>query len=336
MIRALVMAALLYGPHTPKAERSQKLSDRFEPRPGQLLSVDRISLLENSKNPEMIRGEIWIRPPEGQCLIIRGHFERRDQTICKPTPYKWTINDLDSLGRFRLNVMILAEWDDGTFLTWETPYRIGNFVAAGDKDSGNFEDVLIKRCQATTHDDDRSIVIEAFDGRRWKISLPEFDTPVREVEPEIPNLMVNVDSSKKPGAAETKTEDPADPKKSEAPADKTEENTVKKDEKAPSSVIGSLLSGGYKGHSVQTVRYNLPARGAFKMESGRFSETGAPQGMKGECRYIFENAPGDSKSGAIECHDTDTMDALYVHLPCFSELKVRKKKAIPTKKELTK
>ncbi|RZA12047.1 MAG: hypothetical protein EOP10_32040, partial [Proteobacteria bacterium] len=188
MISALVMGALLYGPQTPEAERIKRLTDFFEPRPGKLLTHDRISFLENSKKPELIKGEIWIRPPKGQCLIIRSDREQRDLTVCKPTPFKWTVDSLDSFGRFRLHATIMAEWDEGIDLTWETPYRIGNFVPAGDKDTNFSEDIVIKTCEAKVVDDERIVLLEAFDGRRWKIMLPEFDTPVLDEEPEIPNL----------------------------------------------------------------------------------------------------------------------------------------------------
>lgn len=336
MIHGLVMASLLYGPHTPAAERIQKLSELFEPRPGKLLPLDRISALENTKNPELIKGEIWIRPPKGQCLILRGDEKRRDRNICKPTPFKWTVDDLDTMGRFNLQVLLMEEWDDGVFLTWQTPYRIGNFVAAGDRESGAYEDVLIKTCKAWTMDGDRFAALEAFDGRRWKISLPEFDTPVNAVETEIPNLMVNIDTAKKKEAEAAKEQ----AEKKDEHGEKKDEHGAKpedkKDAKPGRSVLGSLLSGEYKEQLKPKPKFHLPSRGAYRMESGRFTETGSPQGMTGECRYIFKNAPGDKSSGAIECHDTDTMDELYVHVPCFSELTVREKPKKTGKKEESK
>lgn len=329
MIQGLVMASLLYGPQTQESIRIQKLSELFEPRPGNLLPLNKISELENTKEPEKIKGQIWINPPKGLCLIVRGDEKKKDQNICKRTPYRWTVDDLDSRGRLSLMVMQMAEWDDGIFLQWQTPYRLGNFVAAGDRESGAYEDIVIKTCQAETNDGERTIAIEAFNGRRWKVTLPNEDTPVNEVEAEIPNLMVNVDSKKKKEQeaeeakkAETKKEEAKDEKKEEPkkPEDKKDVNA------SSGSVLGSLLSGEYKEHLKPKLRYNIPSRGAFKMESGRFTETGSPQGMTGECRYIFKNAPGDKDSGAIECHDTDTMDEVYVHVPCFSQLEVREKK----------
>ncbi len=71
MISALVMGALLYGPQTPEAERIKRLTDFFEPRPGKLLTHDRISFLENSKKPELMNEKFDI-------IIVDG----RDRVNC--------------------------------------------------------------------------------------------------------------------------------------------------------------------------------------------------------------------------------------------------------------
>lgn len=329
----LAAAALLYGPHTPEAERQQRLSAYFEPKPGSQLELERLSMLENKANPAAMQGRIWLRPPKGQCFIVRAHKDYRDKVVCKPTPLSWSIDDLDGLGHLKLTILIQAEWDEGVALRWDTPYRVGNFVDAGDKENGSYADIVIKSCKASEVDGDRSILLESFEGRRWRINLPPFDTLVRLVNPPIPNLMVNIDSKKNAdGSSINKTTDAAKKSKAEDAAKShdsghADEHGDKKDAKKAAggggSILGALLSKGYKDSEDPQVIYYLPIRGSYKMESGLFTETGSPKGMNGECRYMFKNAPGDPQSGAIECHDTDTLDNVYVHVTCFSQLKER-------------
>lgn len=339
----LVAAAALFGRQTPEAERQLKLSTHFEPRPGQTLALDRLSELENKVEPAKMKGTIWVSPPKGQCLIVRTDLQKRDQRICKKSPVSWTIDDLTALGHFKMKILIEEDWDDGTWLTWNTNFRMGNFVDAGDKDTGNFSDILLRSCTATEVDGDRSVVLDTFEGRRFRFTLPDVDTPVRAVDPSMPNLIVNIDSKKNADGTTIDKKAEEEKKAKEEEAAKQGKGGAHGEAKAPEhppeeassgnkegakpnggSVLGALLSKGYKTEEVQEVKFRLPVRGSYKMESGLFTETGSPKGMNGECRYMFKNAPSDPKSGAIECHDTDTLDKVYVHVTCFSQLKERK------------
>ncbi|MBC7661909.1 MAG: hypothetical protein H7249_19630 [Chitinophagaceae bacterium] len=331
MIELALGAALLFGPHAPEAERSQKLSTFFMPMPNTRLELDRLSLLENRQTPETITGKIWMKPPKGQCLLVRTNLKHTDKRICKPTALEWRIDDLDALGHLSWTVLIEAEWDEGIVMKWNTDYRIGNFTAAGDKEAGMYEDIVIKTCKASELDGERTIVLDSFKGRRWRINLPEWDKPVNPVETPIPNLLVNIDSKKNADGStkgDKKDDKKAEGEHGEKPKDgsgnhdKTDEKKV---QSGGGSVLGALLSVGYKTEEVHKVTFNLPTRDAFQMESGRFTESGSPKGMNGLCRYVYKNAPGDPKSGAIECHDTDTLDNVYVHVTCFSELRPRVK-----------
>ncbi|RYZ53291.1 MAG: hypothetical protein EOP07_18070, partial [Proteobacteria bacterium] len=253
-----VAGALLFGPRTPEAERQQKISPLFEPKPGAELELDRLSMLENSAKPSSMKGQIWIKPPKGQCLIVRGDMDRPDKSYCKPSPIFWTLDDLDGLGRLKLTVLIEAEWDDGITLSWNSHYRVGNFVDAGDKKDGFYSDIIIKKCTATATDGDRSILLESFEGRRWRINLPEYDSPVRSVDPGIPNLLVNIDSKKNADGSniDKKAEAEKKAKEEEAHGGKkdehaaTDDHGAKKDDKKPAagggSVLGDLLTKGFK------------------------------------------------------------------------------------------
>jgi len=340
MIGLLFVAASLFGRQTPDLERQNKLAPHFEPRPGKVLEVDRLSMLEHSIDPSKMKGTIWVTPPKGQCLIIRSDLARRDKSVCKRSPVQWSIDDLNALGVLKLQVLTQEEWDEGTALTWDTHFRMGNFVEAGDKDSGNFSDILIKSCTATEIDGDRSILLQSYEGRRFRFTLPQFDKPVRAVDPDIPNLIVNIDTKKNADGSTVDKKSEVEKKAKEDAAKNSEHGAAspepspgetgaegaapKEAKKTGGSVLGALLFKGYKAEVVEEVIFRLPPRGSYKAESGLFTETGSPKGMNGECRYMFKNAPGDPKSGAIECHDTDTLDKVYVHVTCFSQLKERR------------
>ncbi len=333
MIHALAIAAsLLYGAKAPEAERRQKLDPLFSPRPGAPLELERLSLLENSKRPSYIRGQIWVKPPKGLCLIVRTDMKKPDQNVCKAKPISWEIDDLDAAGRLRLHVSTPEEWDDGLDMIWTSPYRLATLVAAGDKEAGSFEEVPIQSCKAKTVENERSITLETFAGRKFFITLPEFDTPIASKQAESPNLIVNIDTAKTKEAEKAKAAEHG--KDEHEKKDEHGAPEPAKDEHGPpkeaakgggTSVLGQLLTKGYNQEAHQEEKFTLNTRHAYKMESGYFSETGAPRGMTGICRYIFKNAPGDPDSGAIECHDTDTLDSIYVHVTCFSQLKVHEK-----------
>lgn len=308
------LLASLFTAKTPEVERQRVLEKFFEPRPNKMLRVLDRSALINSKEPFTIKGELWVRPPKGTCLLLRSDYSKADQRICKPTLVNWELQDLDATGRLTFLVLTEESWDEGTHLRWQTPYRVANVVAFGEQETGNFEDVPIRQCTAKVVEGERIIVLETFTGKKWTIYLPDSDQPAVPDLKEAPKLLINLDS------AQIRAEEAAKPQEKK---DQEKKDKASKPAEAPTSALAQLLTKGYKEEEKQYEKFHVPKRDAFEMESGRFSETGSPRGMTGRCRYKFKGAAGDPESGIIECFNTDTMDSIFTLVTCFPQLKPR-------------
>lgn len=303
MIVALSILANVIGlpPDATIEQRQERLKPFFSPRPGEMLSVTQRAVTVERRDPLLVKGELWIKPPKGGCLTVRTDYEHKDVVYCKATPITWDIFALDASGRLHLTVLYDNE-PEGTYLTWPTPYRVANYVPLGGMEAMENYNIPIHKCVATDDGETRKIVLHTMDNRRWYILLPDYDTPFKTNEPP-PNLIVK-----------------SDLKKDEPPA------AAEPGEKKPAkSILGQLLSGEYKKVQKKEFNFRVGKRNAYEMSSSGFSETSTPQGMQGRCRYMFEGAAGDPKSGVIECYDTDTFDTIYTHVTCFSQLKPRLK-----------
>lgn len=297
---ALTASQLLFPPNSTLEQRQAVLKKFFSPMPGEMLTVTDRAVAVERRDPLLVKGELWIHPPKGTCLIVRRDFEQKDRTYCKKTPITWDIFDLDASGRLHFNVLLEND-PETTWVTWPTPYRVANYVPLGATESGDNYNIPIQKCEAVDDGIMRKIILHTMDNRRWYIFLPEYDEPMKVAEP-LPNLHVQ-----------------SDMKKEEKPAEKTGEK------KPAKSVLGQLLSGEYKKAQKQEFIFRVSRRNAYEMSSSGFSETSSPQGMLGKCRYSFSGAPGDPQSGVIECYDTDTFDTIYTHVTCFSEFKPKLK-----------
>jgi len=297
----VLMASQLTFPEGSTMEQRQAILKKFfSPKPGELLHVTERAIAVERRDPLLVKGELWVHPPKDSCIVVRRDMEQRDRTYCKKAPIGWDIFDLDAAGRLHFNILIDGT-SDITFLTWPSPYRVANYVPIGAMETGENYNIPIHKCEASDDGVSRKIVLHTMDNRRWFIFLPDFDQPLKVSEP-LPNLNVKSD---------LKTEEkPAAPDEEKKPA---------------KSVLGQLLSGEYKKAKKQEFIFRVSRRNAYEMSSSGFSESGAPQGMLGKCRYSFSGAPGDADSGVIECYDTDTFDTIYTHVTCFSKLKPKLK-----------
>lgn len=297
---ALTASQLLFPPNATLEQRQAVLKKFFSPEPGKMLTVTQRAVAVERRDPLLVKGELWIHPPQGTCLIVRRDFEQKDRSYCKKTPITWDIFDLDASGRLHFNVFLDND-PETTWVTWPTPYRVANYVPMGAMESGENFNIPIQKCEAIDDGVMRKIILYTMDNRRWYIILPEYDEPMKVADP-LPNLQVQ-----------------SDVKNEEKPA----ENNGKK--KPAKSVLGQLLSGEYKKAQKQEFIFRISRRNAYEMSSSGFSETSSPQGMLGKCRYSFSGAAGDPASGVIECYDTDTFDTIYTHVTCFSEFKPKLK-----------
>jgi hypothetical protein len=297
---ALIASQLIFPANATLEQRQAVLKNYFSPKPGELLSVTNRAMAVERRDPLLVKGELWIHPPRGTCLIVRRDFEQKDRTYCKKTPITWDIFDLDAAGRLQFNVLLDND-PESTYLTWPTPYRVANYVPLGAMETGENYNIPVHKCEAIDDATSRKIILHTMDNRRWFIFLPEYDQPLK-VSEAIPNLHVQSDVKQEEKPAEDKGE-----------------------KKAAKSVLGQLLSGDYKKAQKKEFIFRVNRRIAYEMSSSGFSETGAPQGMLGKCRYSFFGAPGDPASGVIECYETDTFDTIYTHVTCFSQFKPKLK-----------
>jgi hypothetical protein len=297
----VLMASQSIFPEGSTLEQRQAILKKyFSPKPGEMLEVTPRAIAVERRDPLLVKGELWIDPPKGTCIVVRRDYEQKDRTYCKKTPITWDIFDLDAAGRLHFNVF-LDNNPETTFITWPSPYRVANYVPLGAMESGENFNIPIFKCEAVDDGSLRRIILHTMDNRRWYILLPEYDQALKAAEP-LPNLRVQSD---------VKKEEPA-------PAANAEKKPAK-------SVLGQLLSGEYKKAQQQEFIFRVSRRNAYEMSSSGFSETSSPQGMQGKCRYTFSGAPGDPDSGVIECYDTDTFDTIYTHVTCFSEFKPKLK-----------
>jgi hypothetical protein len=333
----LWLSQTLITPQMSTAQRHERLGPLFEPRPGTRLEMSRKVLADRTKDPLFLKGEIWVKPPKGSCLRIRSDFDKPDQKICRPQTISWNIHEIDPAGRIQ-RLVIAGNPDEGTLLTWNTPYRMANFVAFGKMEKGEDEDVPVWSCEAQEVEDpvnpklakERSIILTLFNGRRWRIDLPEVDTalpPPKVKKPEPVQDAPQAETKEEP-KAEAKEEPKADPKNTEAaPSPETPREK---------SRLEKLLSGESVEEEKIAYYFRVTGQEVFEMPSTFFREGDSPGGLKGKCRYKFKGASYDKDSGVIECYDTSSMDAVYVHVPCMSQLSSRPVFPPPEKEEQVK
>ncbi len=309
---ALVLSSpLLFAGETPTMQRQAQLGAYFDPPPGQPLEISKKAIARQAgKSPQLLSGQIMVKPPKGQCLRIRRDLDEPDKKICKPEPISWKLHELDNAGRLQ-RLVISGSPDEGTLLSWPTPYRIANFVPFGEKDKGEDQDIAVLSCERREQREDvkgrqtieRSIVLSLADGRRWMIELPAFDT-------KLPRPKVKIKKEEAPPKADPHAEKPAE-EHAEKPADP--HGPAPKEEKSP---LAKILSGEKLVEAKPPYYFRITGENVYEMPSTFFHESDAPSGFKGKCRYLYKGAPYDHDSGVIECYDTSSMDAVYVHLTC--------------------
>jgi hypothetical protein len=150
-------------------------------------------------------------------------------------------------------------------------------------------------------------------GKTWVILFPEEDHPLKAEAPR-PNLYVRILTTTSDGKSLV-----VDPN-AEGAGDANGQPA-----KSRHRILALKLSGRYKQAKKKIYNFQLAKRRTFEMDSSRLMENAVPKGMKGRCRYRYQGAPADPDSGVIECFNTDSYDALYVHLTCASALQANPK-----------
>ena len=304
----------LYPDDTPEAKRVEVLSKYFDPQPGKSPAVvETYERVKNKKNPLKAKGYIWVRPPKGHCFIITREMDHMDKAICEPTRLSFDLSDISLSGKIHWLVS-QSEADEGTKLTWQTPYRIANYIPLGMFEQAANERHPIYSCEAIRSGTNRKIILTFFDDRKWYIPFPDYDTQVAGKKAD-KNLFVRVMTTNKDGK----------PEASDASSEDEDNRITAEDVKRKHKILAMKLSGKYKEKKKKEYSFLVRPWEAYEMNSAHVMEVGGPLGLNGKCRYKFSGAKFDEHSGVVECFNSDSYDALFAHLTCSSELPIRPK-----------
>jgi len=305
----------LFPLDTPHEQRLQHLQSYFDPPLGSVITAARAELREKTERPLEVRAYVRITPPPKACFILRRSPTLPDQNICQSTEVSFTIGEIAEDGSIEWLILQSPE-DEGTTVSWQTPYRIARFIALGEFDSGVHTKIPITSCVAEQSSLQRKVSLQLMNGQRWIVLFPKKDVPL-EPDKKIPNLFVRTMTTGSDGKSHAM----------EASSGGEVEGTVEQISRADSpgsdrhSLLALRLSGRYKNVKDEVYSFNIDARNSFQMDSAHFLLTNAPMGMNGLCRYRYQGAPADPTSGVIECFKTESYDAVYLHMTCSGQIK---------------
>lgn len=358
------LAASLFTSADTPPERIARLKDYFQPAIGSMVHLhpDQLANIHHRQDQLGARGFITVTPPAGRCLVIKRADHLDDSVVCKKTQLAFSLRELQYNGNVRW-LVYTGKGDDGTEVSWPTPYRLLQYVRAGQMHKESIPDFVLK-CQATDKPE-RKVEIETLGGAKYTIRFPRYDTLM--IQPPEQNLFVKDQSadtddifakSKEPPPAtpeeptEGESDKPQDQVAREAEARLAREQQLKEetaairqkvldeeneDEFVPTGKTGSddiFSSLAKKSHLKRVYHWNITKRQAFKMEAINFISHGSPQTKRGSCRYRYQGGPFDKATGAVECVFTEAFDAVIVPLTCTTHWLPRRDPHAKTFEEL--
>ena len=301
---ALIYGAALITGDLPLKDRLTLLSKHFTPKPGAEIAVDEYAAKEfgaKDRDRGLLYGIIEVSPPKGTCFTISTSEDRGDIEVCKKTPLRWRMQDLDRLTGKLIWKIKTGPGDFGTPVEWRTNYIIAKVIPSS-KDFGEADStpIFIRSCRAIAADPSvgmgRRIELDLFSGKKWLIRFPERDEIIPTPPP--PATPPPIEDKKKPAHGEGKGEGEGEGE--HAAPTPTPEPTPKPP--APEA-------------------WTLSTRRGFEMDvSGFLTGVSTPPGTKGKCRYQYDGAIGDFSSGRMECHYSDEFTYVYMPLPCIKYL----------------
>jgi hypothetical protein len=354
-----------------EGDRVSALSAYFDPKPGEkavLESPEKQEIIAGQKiSPDRLRGYIRVNPPKGRCLKVEIQSpdsdpqSRHDVTkLCKPGDVVFRLGDMDEFGEINA-VATTGPDDQGTRLSWATPYRVAFVIPNGIKLPAESTPLYVRGCTATKSADmGRRVFVDLFTGERWFIRFPPTDMPVD------PGPQINLDTGDVPivkggfgyraAKRRSKVREAREAAKLEADikAGKVKPPVKDNPEKADKADDGH--GGGQKKpakkakatppptpepskgpFTAMDFSWKISRYNTFVMPSGNFMPDGAlPPGMIGECRYSYETSSAEfPEGGLIECHGADRFAYVYLPLTCISgqpDFLVPREK-LPEKKE---
>ncbi len=306
--------ASLFNQSATQQERLKILKPMFSPPVGHTVRIKRSSKVKFSANHLRTKGFIQVNPPQDQCLTITTDPEKPDHRICKSTSIAFELKDIDASGKLSWRVSAGPQ-DNGTAVSWNTPYRLANVVPLGELDAGMNQNIGIYACKASESTAGRKVELELFTGDKWYVMFPKNDSLVKPHK-KTPNLYVRIMTQSKDGKSSTENLSSGE---SGMPT------ITQEDIKRKHKLLSLKLSGKYKEAKKKEYEFIIPPWEAYEMNAARFTASGTPLKLNGKCRYKYSDAPRDKNSGAIECYNTDEFDAIYLHMTCSSVFRPRKK-----------
>lgn len=321
---------LLLPTEMPEAGRQQLLAPYFQPAGGQTVHFDPqdIARKKSSGDRMRLRGFIKVMPPAAQCFTITRHPTMPDERICRPTTLAFEARELNNRGEVIWDVRT-GSGDFGTKIIWPTPHRIAQLAPIEMQQSGGAAVYLpLLSCKADKAA--KTIQMEMANGETWLVRFPAKDVLVPQSEPSrklFIQLSEKEASKVDPLADEAAYEAlTAEQKEAVAEGRRLAKEAEKKANKTANDASSSKVASSFlkiKGEGPKAdggYRWNVSERKSFGMGSDALKIADGPSGLKGTCRYRYVDAPFDSRAGVIECHDTDSYDAVFSYLPCAGEL----------------
>lgn len=154
-------------------QRLKALRPYISPPPGSTLRLADYELRDRKADEgTKIRGFIHFNPPKGTCFTVTRWSDREDDVICKAKDLSFSVKDLDAGGRLKWRISTGGK-DFGQEYFWDSPYRVGQVIKAGDDKSINSTDYLLLGCKAEVHPDEYQIKLHFHRNRRWTIRFPK-------------------------------------------------------------------------------------------------------------------------------------------------------------------
>lgn len=296
-ITTVFLASLVNSTMT-ESQRLEALKSYFDPPVGSRVTFDTRYEKGIDRIGETLRkvnGHITVKPPEGQCFIIKKSDQEPDIRLCKEKKVYFDTSHIQADGTLRWEVDTGKD-DFGTPLVWNTDYRLGKFVDLRMEWPGPSSAFVIEKCRAVhSLQKGRKIFLKLLTGEEWVIKLPEEDHLVEQ-----PVFKPGLEKEKgTKGGLRTQTVN-------------------------RNHLIKLVNPDDYDKHrSGEWVPiWRIPLENAFEMSSSNFMPYGdKPAGAKSKCRYRFEGLPSDPDSGLLECHNTSRFKWVYTPVPCLSDLK---------------
>lgn len=286
IINTILLANILLSPliitkDMDETTRYSVLTPYFYPSFNNIVSINKDDLYnKNIKNPLKMKGFITVSPPKGICFIINRNSQIPNDIICKSTKLSFTLDEIDKSGKINWQIST-SQYDFPYTYSWQTPHRIAKVIPLGEK----LEiPIPIDRCIPHVNKHERKIILKLMNGKNWIIQFPQKDVLTPQPPP-TPNLYIA----------------------------KHRKIGVSKD-----GITSTNLLPQVKGsiNDPVTKYWAIPIRNSFEMSASNFISDLSPSGIKGKCLYQLSNAPEDTQSGWIECHQTAEYEVVFTHLEC--------------------